>query len=80
MYHIIPVWRSEHFSEYLHGVLDARGLRGGGRVQLLLAQDLHPVEQLVPLEHAHSEPEHPVRKVLQRRKTKNIANAKIAKV
>ena len=61
----MPVWGGEHLSEYLHGVLDARGLRGGGRVQLLLTQDLHPVEELVPLEHANSEPEHPVRKILK---------------
>ena len=61
----MPIWGGEHLSEYRHGVLDASWLRGGRRVQLLLAQDLHPVEQLVPLEHADSEPEHPVRKVLK---------------
>ena len=67
----MPVWGGEHLSEYLHGVLDARGLGGGGgTVELLLAQDFHPEEQLVPLEHADAEPEHTVRKVLQRRNSK----------
>ena len=50
--------------EDLHGVLCTGGHRG--RVQLL-AEDLHPVEELVLLQHADAKPEDTVRKVLESR-------------